>query len=603
MNEVAAILNRLPPYQNKRPVRNIRQDVHDILFLIMKVHKDYGHEYDAIARRFWMGNAHNTGRELFNFCKRNIDYEAEPVQKQTVKHINAILTEGEGDCKHYASFICGVCCALERMGYPIFAKYRYATYDTNKKNQAHIFAVIMDRGKEIWCDPVVDHYDQRKPRYNYSQDQVPPMKYKQSIGALSEVSGIGAPRRASFAPRSQHGLGSTYVRPVVGDYMDPIFGPATIGAHGKGKAKLKKLVKKVTQAPGKIIKQAGKGIKASASELKKGIKITAKNVKKIQPGKLLKKVIGAGPRNAFLALVKLNFADKAVHMHQKIAKNPAARNTLMNFWRDKLGGEPNKLQTAITQGVGTHNKLHPKNKVTGLAACYDVPFVQHDFPGDRQAIGVVPAAAALLAAAAPVIAAMAGVLKQLGIGTSDMTAAAAGADAQAAADHNNATDVPGDGNKDVLPDGSVDHGNGVTTKVEDLPDGSQAITYKVADPTLPPVPTGGSGGGGGSTDVSADAGAGHDAADTGDGDSGAKDGGKGGDGDSGGGLMAYVDKAKDWIIDNKKPVAMGGGAIVGGIVAAALVKSSAKNKVKKPVIILASMGAGAFIGSQIAKHI
>lgn len=83
------------------------------------------------------------------------------------------------------------------------------------------------------------------------------------------------------------------------------------------------------------------------------------NIKKV--GKFVVKIEAAGPRNAALALIKLNFRSAGTNLNEKIKKDP---NSVKKFW-ESLGGNFQKLQTAASQGA-THKRLGGIEDVTAL---------------------------------------------------------------------------------------------------------------------------------------------------------------------------------------------------------------------------------------------
>lgn len=497
---VKMLLDKLPEYQGNKTLVTRRQDTFDIIREIMAMHNKSAKLYNTIALDHWSGDEMSTARHLFDFMRRHVPYTQEKTYTQTVKYPQSILAERltfGNDCKHYSSYIVGVGAALNRMGYPVKCFYRFGCYrdKTGKvsKHPGHVFAVFVINGQEIWIDPVpeIGGFNSRTLCPVTKIDKMPPMAQQRSIGSLYEISGFSGDNQLVAGPHhhGRHGHHPHYNNgafeqvpheryPMQHHYggahwLDRM--PTThghghhhshyqphwqdgedMGKAGKGKAKVKKLINK------------------------------AKHIK-VQPGKLLKKVDLTAPRNAYLALLKMNFGHLAVNIHNRIKKDPAAWKKISEFWEKKLGGNSNKLHTAIDGGVNTHNKLHPKHKVSGMDSDMYMSggFTNDYVSGADEAVGVVAAAgaAALLAAAAPVIAAISNIFKSLGIKHDNVEDAADNADVNAAADHNDATDQQGDGNKDINPDGSVDHGNGVTTKVTKNADGSQTMTYDVKDPT------------------------------------------------------------------------------------------------------------------------
>lgn len=468
---VAMLMDKLPPYKGDKKLVSTRQNTMDIIREIMAMHNKSAKLYNTIALEHWAGDELSTARHLFDFMRRDVPYKVEKTMSQSVKFPQAILGERltfGNDCKHYASYIVGVGAALNRHGYPVKCFYRFGSYRDKKghvsRNPGHVFAVFVIGGREYWIDPVpeIGGFNSRTLMPVHKIDKMPPMAQHNSIGSLYEISGFSGDNQLVAGPRAHwlDEMPGSRLHVHHGGHMQRHYDDGGIGKHGAGKAKLKKALNKVKHI-------------------------------KVQPGKLLKKVIGAGPRNAYLALLKMNFLGKAVNIHNAIKGNPAAWTKLHDFWQ-KIGGDPNKLSTSINNGVSTHNKLHPKSKVTGISnrayiAGYDNDmYMAGGFTDDHvSAVGVVPvvAGAALLAAAAPIIKAISNVLKSIGVHNDDHEQAVDNADDLAAADHNDATTEPGDGKADINSDGSVDHGQGVKTKVTTDAAGNQTISYDVKDPT------------------------------------------------------------------------------------------------------------------------
>lgn len=92
--------------------------------------------------------------------------------------------------------------------------------------------------------------------------------------------------------------------------------------------------------------------RAFFQKLKEGIKKT---------GKFFIKISAAGPRNAALALIKLNFRSAGTNLNEKIKGDP---NSVKKFW-ESLGGNFQKLQTAASQGA-THKRLGGIEDVAAL---------------------------------------------------------------------------------------------------------------------------------------------------------------------------------------------------------------------------------------------
>lgn len=518
MSQVAAILSKLPPYQGNERLLTRRQDTFDIITEIMRMHGKAAPMYDRIAMQHWQGDEQGTARHLFDFMKKHVPYTVEDSLAQTVKKPQAILAERltfGNDCKHYASYIVGVGAALNRLGFPIKCFYRFGSYKNKISGKAsrapgHVFAVFVINGREIWIDPVpeIGGYNNRSLSPVYVIDKMPPMRDHTSIGSLYEISGVGdrqmqrqrdpmgqQPRQmtARLIPLNKNAGGlqrQQGLRPKPATHWLDDMQPHQVGKAGKGKAKVQKFIKSI---------RPGQAIKKAAQDVKKGAQNTVKAVKKIQPGKAIKKVARAPARNAYLLLVKGNVFKMAVKIRLAEKKNKNFWPALKAKW-ESLGGDSNKLRTAVSQGLNLYNKLHPKAKVSGIdmyamGGGFNFDLVAgisdpEDISGMEDyvwsdSVGVAaPAAAAIIAAAAPIIQALTGIFKAFGVRQDDTDSGMANADNAAADDHNNATSIPNDGNKDITLDGSVDHGNGVTTTATTDGQGNQVVKYDVADPDL-----------------------------------------------------------------------------------------------------------------------
>ena len=513
MDSVTQILTQVQPYKGEYNSIRKRQSIRDLMGDIMDKHEKNEMAANAIAAKFWKGNVMDTAKYLYDYYKGRIKYGEEDTDNQTVKTLAAIHVEGIGDCKHFSQAIVSVCCALRRMGYPIKAKYRFAVYN-NQPNEkgvrsGHVFAVIMDKGKEIWCDPVVSSFDQRFPVYISHQDRVPPLGKLPAarLGQVWDVSGISNSETVT-------GMANATTLGWV-DYIQR----GTVGAHHHHKHH--KLLDRFIDSPlnpihpgiytphlaervlngysamqddrGTLYTMSGVGIGWIDEILCKGgthghhvTKHKApkqhKPHKKLQLGKFLKKYnLGLVTlRNAFLGVLKLNLFHLGSQMQDKVLHNPKAKDKLYNWWK-KNGGNPNKLSTALTQAMHVWNAHHKAHKISGG---FNEGMSGHHLmmPDEEMTFGVVQLAIpAMIAAATPMIIEVKKLLAEFGLkGPSKEDLDKANHDA--AANHNDATGDDGDGKADIKEDGSVDHGEGVSTKVETDPvTGKQTISYDVKD--------------------------------------------------------------------------------------------------------------------------
>jgi len=333
---VNVLMGQLAPFENRREMLTDDQSTGDIISAILDAHKRHAGDYAKISSFFNAGSTRDTARKIFNFLKGNVKYVIEPGSRQTVKSPSAILAQGYGDCKHYSLFAGGI---LQNLGIPF--NYRFASYRVFNKEPQHVFVVVNPGTKnEIWIDPVLNKFDYKKA-YTYATDRKPM--------ALYSISGIGAT------------------------------------AEQKAALKAAKAAKK--SAPTKAAK------KAAVTEVKAARKAAGRTTGQVlkKGAKAVLKVAAAPVRNAFLALVALNFGGLANKLSIGWQKAPTK---ITHFW-ESAGGKIDALKKAWESGS-------KKKRIFG----------------DSQ-IGVAPAAATATAAA-PLLVKVANVLRDIGIDPAEL---------------------------------------------------------------------------------------------------------------------------------------------------------------------------------------
>lgn len=283
------ILGIIKPFNNNSQLLNQEQTAGDIIKAIVNAHKLHANDYKKISSFFYTESAQATAKKIFDFLKNNVPYSIEPGNRQTVKSPAGILTT-PGDCKHYALFAGGV---LQQLGIPF--SFRFASYKLFDNTPQHVFVVVNPGTKnEIWIDPVLKNFDQKK-RYTFSTDKKM---------ALYSLSGIGATKAQKQALKQ---------------------------AKTTKKAALTKAAKKAANIDVKAAKKAAG--KTVGQKLKKGAKIVLK--------------VAASPaRNSFLLLVKINFANLAKKLSAAWEKEPSK---IRIFW-ESIGGQINSLKKAWETG-------------------------------------------------------------------------------------------------------------------------------------------------------------------------------------------------------------------------------------------------------------
>jgi hypothetical protein len=183
------LLGKLSSYSGNKQVIVKDQQVPDIITAMLSAHKIYAHEYDKISQDFYGGNAFQTAKNVFNYLKKNVKYHIESENNQKIMSPSAILSLEKNDCKNFALFIVGILDSLRRKG-KIKNKtfYRFASYKLLDEIPHHVFAVMIDdNGEEIFIDPVLDYFNQRKTYYHKID--------KTTNMPLYAISGIGATKK------------------------------------------------------------------------------------------------------------------------------------------------------------------------------------------------------------------------------------------------------------------------------------------------------------------------------------------------------------------------------------------------------------------------
>ena len=180
------LMGKVSPFMGKREIIVGNQDTTDIIDALIKNHFKYASEYDKIFRYFDGGSVEETMFNVWQFLKDDFKYTIEPEKMQILRSPAAILASNIVgiDCKGYSTFINGIADAYRRnTGKKFDVYYRFASYDPFDNTPQHVFAVVNENGNEIWIDPVLDQFDEKKQPYFYKDKKIKNM-------ALVAMSGI-----------------------------------------------------------------------------------------------------------------------------------------------------------------------------------------------------------------------------------------------------------------------------------------------------------------------------------------------------------------------------------------------------------------------------
>jgi hypothetical protein len=158
----------------------------------------------------------------------------------------------------------------------------------------------------------------------------------------------------------------------------------------------------------KIKQNVAKAQAKTSNVVAKAVKEIPNAAKKLQDGSA--KISMAVPRNAFLAVVKLNGVGLATSLNQLIQRKGISA---LKFW-ETLGGELNSLEKVIKEGATKKRILGPEEEQAAFSEVYG------GYSGDGVYIGEPVTIAASLASAAPILLKVKDVLMKAGIKPEDV---------------------------------------------------------------------------------------------------------------------------------------------------------------------------------------
>lgn len=360
------LLQQLKPYSGRKVLVTTKQSTNDIMKELLKAHSENASEYDKICEQFWTGNEKRTLRKIFDYCKKNIRYEVEPDELQTVKSPSAIIAQGKGDCKHYASFCNGLISAINRKyGTNMNNVYRFAGYNIGAIEPQHVYCAVRlsDDKTTIILDPVLETYNDEKPA-TYIKDKEA-MLYRISGMGATYADAVNAAIKKRHAeqmllfPKVLNSLPTNELKNYFKEGVQlfsqfnkgiiprnkSLEGWATDVLQMKGMPEKAKKLRDYWLSSGRLQKNT-----TIDQDIKKGIDKAASDVRQA-----VLQVTLAPARNAFLALVKLNAFGLATKLNR--FWNEGNRKKIENLWINTLAGSSGALQNAIRQGAPKEKKL------------------------------------------------------------------------------------------------------------------------------------------------------------------------------------------------------------------------------------------------------
>jgi hypothetical protein len=296
------------------------------------------------------GNAIIDAERCCSYIRSNVNYKADGFQEQNIQLPGRMFKNKKADCKSFSLAFVGM---MEAAGYKNVG-FRFASYKPNKI-PTHVYNFVIWNGKKYIFDSCIKTLKESQ-KYTYIKD----MKVQYLSGPCSE-NFIAFSQRVMKLPRNQRA--------------------AAINERKAANCQ----------------RSLGEQLQSAGQQIVKGAK----------------KIALAVPRNAFRALVSLNFRGLAEKLDEAIKKNPAK---IKSFW-EKLGGKFDGGDS-LKQSINTGKDKKPLLGQIEEDEFGNIGFYSSD--DEDSYIGEPATVAATIAAAAPIVVAVMDLLKTVGINKEDV---------------------------------------------------------------------------------------------------------------------------------------------------------------------------------------
>lgn len=160
-----SLINKLPPAKNTSIQVARVQTIDNIFSLVKKGVRDSVPQADLIAWSLIDRDEIKTCYNVWEFLKKNVRYEKEGKELQTIKTLSRLLTQDKkGDCKHFSTATASLLTALK-----IPFVYRLVSFNYYAPTPTHIYIVAKINGEEIPIDCVLNKFNS-EPAYKYKTD-------------------------------------------------------------------------------------------------------------------------------------------------------------------------------------------------------------------------------------------------------------------------------------------------------------------------------------------------------------------------------------------------------------------------------------------------
>lgn len=346
------------------------QGTTDIIADLIYCFKLYNYQAIPVAKQFKTGNIKTDSKQIYDFIKKNIAYNAEPFNNQTTSSFSRIIHDKKGDCKHSALIVSDI---GYNMGYNVI--FRFASYDKDKQ-LGHVYTILQDPNtkEKIIVDPLQE-FNYEKPYTNKKDYLVVNSNPKQMT--LSRLSGT-TPAPATLKHFNPHGHHHLMFTPVLPDAKIKLLADHHKVSVGSLKSLLAKKAAQIKAAATHVVAQtkaietkaaadvkavqtkAAADVKTAAAVVKHDAQNVANAVQAAAKTVTVKKILLAPVRGALDVLLLMNFNGWATKLKAASVSHPdQTKNYALTFGYDYTTFINTVTKGAVNKAIlGTNKNGH-----------------------------------------------------------------------------------------------------------------------------------------------------------------------------------------------------------------------------------------------------
>lgn len=360
-----------PPIADGKTLVNKKDAFNTDIISVLEGNFSKGKEQcKRFAQNFVGATDEQTANNVWNYLRHKIKYKRDSEQRQQIRLPARLIADAAtgADCKSFSLFACSV---LANLGFNV--GFRYTSY-SNSSTPTHVYCIASKNGRRYIVDGVWNKFNSEK-FFTHKKDHSMQVETLSGFNSSKRVRNINpndpAQLRAFYGKLANKqtviaklilkrlnptGQRLPYTTDQINHYRTVLQkalanhpNPKTFG-HQLLADELTRVNSGTVTGPIFGYADAINGIAGKKKRVKKFFKKAGKAIKKVAKaaGKVIKKGTLAGPRGAFLAMVKLNAGGLANRLYRAQVSEPAK---LSKFWTN-LGGSVKALSIAIGVGKG-----------------------------------------------------------------------------------------------------------------------------------------------------------------------------------------------------------------------------------------------------------